>query len=76
MRQYLEVSLIVKNLTNNKWLTTAHMTQAEASEYRIQLEENGGKWGEYKPDHLAKVFENSWENVLFLNPRRVILGYV
>jgi outer membrane cobalamin receptor len=70
----LEISLIVKNLTNNKWLTTAHMTQAESSEYRIQLEENGGKWGEYKPDHLAKVFDNSWENVLFLNPRRVIFG--
>jgi hypothetical protein len=70
----LEVSVIVKNLTNNKWLYTPNMTQAESSAYRTQIEENGGKWGEYKPEHLAQVFENSWENVLFLNPRRIVMG--
>jgi outer membrane cobalamin receptor len=69
-----EISLIVKNLTNNKWLNTGNMTQAEYSAYQNEIKENGGKWGEYKPEHLAKVLENSWENVLFLNPRRVVLG--
>lgn len=69
-----EISLIVKNLTNNKWLYTANMTQAEVSAYKNALKEKGGKYGEYKPEHLAKVFKNSWENVLFLNPRRIILG--
>jgi len=69
-----EIFMIVKNLTNNKWLTTGNMTLAENSAYKAAIKEFGGKWGEYKPEHLAKVFETSWENVLFLNPRRIVLG--
>ncbi|MGE5365206.1 MAG: carboxypeptidase-like regulatory domain-containing protein [Bacteroidota bacterium] len=70
----VELSLTVKNLTNNKWLSTDNFTNTEREEYKAQLREKGGKWGEYKPEHLAKVFENSWDNILFQNPRRIILG--
>jgi hypothetical protein len=70
-----EISLIVKNLTNNKWLSTINMSQAEYRDYKNAISDKGGKWGEYKPEHLAAVIENSWENVLFLNPRRIMLGF-
>ncbi|MGE5352619.1 MAG: carboxypeptidase regulatory-like domain-containing protein [Acidobacteriota bacterium] len=69
-----ELSLTVKNLTNNKFLSTENMTQAEASAYRTEIINNGGQWGDYKSPNLAKIFTASWENVLFLNPRRVVLG--
>ncbi|MGE5433078.1 MAG: carboxypeptidase regulatory-like domain-containing protein [Syntrophomonadaceae bacterium] len=69
-----ELSLTVKNLTNNKWLSTENMTQAESGAYRKEMENNGGQWGDYKSPNLAKIFQASWENVLFLNPRRVVLG--
>lgn len=69
-----EFSLTVKNLTNNKFLSTENMTLAEATAYRNEIMNNGGQWGDYKSPNLAKIFEASWENVLFLNPRRVVLG--
>lgn len=75
LNSQFEISLIVKNLTNNKWLNTQNMTQAEARDYLTAITEQGGQWGEYKPEHLAKVFENSWENVLFLNPRRILMTF-
>lgn len=70
----VEFSLTIKNLTNNKWLNTDNMTLAESSAYKNAIKETGGKWGEYKTESTSKVLERSWENVLFLNPRRIIVG--
>ncbi|MGE5399579.1 MAG: TonB-dependent receptor [Ignavibacteriales bacterium] len=73
----MEFVLTVKNLTNNKWLSTGNMTQAQYSAYKNSLRtpDKGGddKWGQYKSDdgHI----ETGWmEAPLFLNPRRIILG--
>jgi hypothetical protein len=70
----IELSVTVKNLTNNKWLITGNMTTTQLTAYTNELMTNGGKWGEYEGEKYAKVFENSWESVLFQNPRRIILG--
>jgi hypothetical protein len=71
----VEISLTVKNLTDNKWLNTSNFTTRQISDYRDALmSHNDAKWGDYDQDYLKKVFENSWECALFQNPRRVILG--
>lgn len=69
-----EISVTVKNLTNNKFLNTSNLSVAESDAYLDALKSGGGKYGEYKPEHLAKIFKNSWEPVLFQNPRRIIIG--
>ena len=73
----LEFVLTVKNLTDNKWLNTANMTQAQYSEYKQSLRtpDKGGsdKWGQYKSDdnHIKVGW---WTAPIFLNPRRILLG--
>lgn len=70
-----EFYFTVKNLTNNKWLSTENMSKAESDAYKTELLQNGEQWGDYKSENIAKILSNSWENVLFLNPRRVVLGF-
>jgi len=70
----LELSVTIKNLTNNKWLSTGNFSVDETDAYRNELLTNGGTWGDYKSENLAKILANSWENILFLNPRRIIFG--
>lgn len=71
----LEFTVTVKNLTNNKWLNTNNMSQAQYTTYKNSLKtpDEGGddKWGEYKEDYINLGW---WTPALFLNPRRVILG--
>ncbi len=70
----VELSVTIKNLTNNKWLNTGNFTTAQRSAYINAIREKGGNWGDYDSDKFSEVFKNSWENVLFQNPRRVIIG--
>ena len=73
----LEIVLTVQNLTNNKWLNTGNMSQAQLDEYKTSLltPDKGGsdKWGQYKSsDNHIKV---GWPDaIVFLNPRRYIVG--
>jgi len=73
----LEFELIIKNLTNNKWLIPSNMTQEQFSEYKTSLKtpDKGGndEWGQYKSnDNHIKI---GWlEAPIFLNPRRILFG--
>ncbi|MEW6510836.1 MAG: TonB-dependent receptor [Bacteroidota bacterium] len=70
-----ELVVTIKNLTNNKWLNTANMTQTQYSNYKASLmtPDKGGsdKWGQYG----GKIDTGWWEAPVFLNPRRVIVGF-
>jgi hypothetical protein len=70
-----ELVITIKNLTNNKWLNTSNMTQAQLSDYKASLltPDKGGsdKWGEYG-GHIKTGW---WEAPIFLNPRRIIIGF-
>jgi hypothetical protein len=73
----LELVLTVKNLTNNKWLTTSNMTTTQYSDYKASLKtpDKGGDdmWGQYKSDD--NHIKTGWlEAPIFLNPRRFIFG--
>ena len=70
----VEFYCMVKNLTNNKWLSTGNFTTSQKTAYVNILKEKGGNWGDYDSEKFSEVFKNSWENVLFQNPRRVIIG--
>jgi outer membrane receptor protein involved in Fe transport len=73
----LEVVMTIKNLTNNKFLTTENMLQTQFSDYKTSLRtpDKGGsdKWGQWKSDD-GHINTGWWEAPIFLNPRRIILG--
>lgn len=70
----VEISVTVKNLTNNKWLNTANFSTDQRTAYVNKLKAEGGTWGDYDSQKFADVFDNSWECVLFQNPRRILIG--
>ncbi len=73
----IDFVVTIENLTNNKWLIPANMTQTQYDEYKSSLRtpDKGGndKWGQYKSDdNHIKI--GSWTAPIFLNPRRYIIG--
>jgi TonB dependent receptor-like, beta-barrel/Carboxypeptidase regulatory-like domain/TonB-dependent Receptor Plug Domain len=73
----LELVVTIKNLTNNKFLTTENMLQTQFSDYKNSLRtpDKGGsdKWGQWKSDD-GHINTGWWDAPIFLNPRRIILG--
>lgn len=76
----VELVLTVKNLTNNKWLNPANMTQTQYSAYKASLltPDKGGsdKWGQYDagPGNGGHIDVGWWTAPIFLNPRRIVVG--
>ncbi|MGE5431449.1 MAG: TonB-dependent receptor [Syntrophomonadaceae bacterium] len=73
----LELVFTVKNLTNNKWLSTGNMTQKQYNDYKnsLQTPDKGGndKWGQWKSDD--NHIKTGWLDApIFLNPRRILFG--
>jgi hypothetical protein len=73
----LEFAVTVRNLTNNKWLQTGNMTQAQYADYKQSLRtpDKGGtdQWGQYKSDD-GHIKVGWWEAPVFPNPRRITVG--
>ncbi len=74
----IEFYITIQNLTNNKWLNTANMTQSQYAAYKesLQTPDKGGsdQWGQYKSDD--NHIDTGWyDSVIFLNPRRITLGF-
>jgi hypothetical protein len=77
----LEFVITIKNLTDNKFLSTANMTQSQYNDYKASLmtpdkywpdgTRGTDKWGEYDKGYLKTGW---WTAPIFLNPRRIILG--
>lgn len=75
-----EVVITIQNLTNNKFLNIAGMTQLQYNNYKASLNtpDKGGtdKWGQYDAglQNGGHIDTGWWEAPVFLNPRRVIVG--
>ncbi len=76
----IEFVVTIQNLTNNKWLNSGNMLQNQFNDYKKSLKtpDKGGndQWGQWKSDdgHIKYSFNGFNEALIFLNPRRIILG--